>query len=394
MSAIVYVAGVGMVPFAKPGASAPYNEMGAAAGRLALADAGVGYELVQQAYAGYVYADSTAGQRAIYPLGLTGIPIVNVNNNCSTGSTALYLARQAIESGAVDCVLALGFEQMNPGALGSVYTDRPSAFDEFDRVTETLIDAKEIPLALRYFGGAGLAHMNKYGTKLDSFAKVRAKASRHAVNTPLAIFRKEVSADEVLASPAIWQGVMTRLMACPPTCGAAAAILVSESFAKKHGLRTDVRIAAQEMVTDFASTFESNDMMKLVGYDMARAAAQRVYEKAGVGPDDLDVVELHDCFAQNELITYEALGLCPEGGAARFIDEGDNTYGGKVVTNPSGGLLSKGHPLGATGLAQCYELTRQLRGSAEGTQVEGARLALQHNLGLGGACVVTLYAQA
>ena len=394
MSAKVYVAGVGMVPFAKPGASAPYNEMGAAAGRLALADAGVGYELVQQAYAGYVYADSTAGQRAIYPLGLTGIPIVNVNNNCSTGSTALYLARQAIESGAVDCVLALGFEQMNPGALGSVYTDRPSAFDEFDRVTETLIDAKEIPLALRYFGGAGLAHMNKYGTKLDSFAKVRAKASRHAVNNPLAIFRKEVSADEVLASPAIWQGVMTRLMACPPTCGAAAAILVSESFAKKHGLRTDVRIAAQEMVTDFASTFESNDMMKLVGYDMARAAAQRVYEKAGVGPDDLDVVELHDCFAQNELITYEALGLCPEGGAARFIDEGDNTYGGKVVTNPSGGLLSKGHPLGATGLAQCYELTRQLRGSAEGTQVEGARLALQHNLGLGGACVVTLYAQA
>jgi sterol carrier protein 2 len=387
----VFVAGVGMVPFAKPGASAPYDEMGAAAGRQALEDAGVAYGDVQQAYAGYVYADSTAGQRAIYPLGLTGIPIVNVNNNCSTGSTALFLARQAVESGAADCVLALGFEQMTPGALGAVFNDRPSPFLDFDRVTEKIVDAKEIPLALRYFGGAGLAHMQKYGTKLETFAKVRAKASRHAVNNPLAIFRKEVTTEEVMASPAIWQGVMTRLMACPPTCGAAAAILVSEDFARKHGLRTDVRIAAQSMVTDFPSTFDSGDMMKLVGFDMAKTAANNVYEKAGVGPDDIDVVELHDCFAQNELITYEALGLCAEGGAEEFVDKGDNTYGGRFVTNPSGGLLSKGHPLGATGLAQCYELTRQLRGTAGGTQVEDAGLALQHNLGLGGACVVTLY---
>jgi acetyl-CoA acetyltransferase len=197
-----------------------------------------------------------------------------------------------------------------------------------------------------------------------------------------------------MASPAIWQGVMTRLMACPPTCGAAAAILVSEDFARKRGLRTDVRIAAQSMVTDFPSTFESGDMMKVVGYDMAKTAANKVYEQAGVGPDDIDVIELHDCFAQNELITYEALGLCAEGGAEEFIDRGDNTYGGRFVTNPSGGLLSKGHPLGATGLAQCYELTRQLRGTAGGTQVDDAGLALQHNLGLGGACVVTLYERA
>ncbi len=393
MSSKVIVAGVGMVPFAKPGASAPYNEMGAAAGRLALEDAGIDYADVQQAYAGYVYGDSTAGQLAIYPLGLTGIPIVNVNNNCSTGSTALFLARQAIESGAVDCVLALGFEQMRPGALGSIFEDRPSPFDMFDKATEELVDAKEIPLALRYFGGAGLAHMNKYGTKLETFAKVRAKASRHAVNNPLAIFRKEVTTEEVMASPAVWQGVMTRLMACPPTCGAAAAILVSEDFARRKGLRTDVRIVAQAMTTDTPSTFENRDMMKVVGYDMSKAAAQQVYEKAGVGPDEIGVVELHDCFAQNELITYEALGLCAEGGAEDFIDRGDNTYGGRVVTNPSGGLLSKGHPLGATGLAQCYELTRQLRGTAGGTQVDDATHALQHNLGLGGACVVTMYAR-
>jgi sterol carrier protein 2 len=394
MTSRVYVAGVGMIPFVKPGANAPYPVMGAEATALALADAGVSYDLIQQAYAGYVYGDSTCGQRALYQVGMTGIPIINVNNNCSTGSTALFMARQAIESGALDCVLALGFEQMKPGALGAVFTDRPSAFEDFDAVTDQLVDARNIPLALRYFGGAGLSHMKKYGTPLASFAKIRAKASRHAKNNPLALFRKEVTADDVLNDQVIWPGVMTRLMACPPTCGGAAAVLVSEKFAIKHGLRKDVRIAAQAMTTDTASTFKAGDMMQVVGFDMTQAAAKRVYEAAGVGPEDIDVVELHDCFAHNELITYEALGLCPEGGAARFIDDGDNTYGGKTVTNPSGGLLSKGHPLGATGLAQCYELTRQLRGNAAATQVDGARLGLQHNLGLGGACVVTLYERA
>ena len=252
MSSRVIVAGVGMIPFAKPGASASYHEMGAEAGRRALADAGVEYEAIEQAYVGYVYGDSTSGQRALYHLGLTGVPIVNVNNNCSTGSTALFLARQAIASGAADCVLALGFEQMKPGALGSVYTDRPSAFEEFDALADTLVDAPGVPLALRYFGGAGLAHMKKYGTRLDAFAKIRAKASRHARNNPFAIFRKEVSAEDVMNDQVIWPGVMTRLMACPPTCGGAAAVLVSEAFARRHGLNADVAIAAQAMTTDTA----------------------------------------------------------------------------------------------------------------------------------------------
>lgn len=391
MGRTAYIAGVGMIPFAKPGASSPYHEMGAAAARAALQDAGLGYAEVEQAYAGYVYGDSTSGQKALYGVGMSGIPIVNVNNNCSTGSTALFLARQAIEGGAADCVLALGFEQMNPGALGSVFADRPAPFDAFDAVTDRLVGQPGIPLALRYFGGAGLAHMEKYGTPLAAFARIRAKASRHALNNPLALLRKELSAQDVLDAPALWPGVMTRLMACPPTCGAAAALLVSDDFARRHGLRRDVHIAAQAMTTDRPGTFDSGDMMRLVGYDMSRAAADKVYQQAGIGPQDLDVVELHDCFAHNELITYEALGLCPEGGADRFISEGDNTYGGQVVTNPSGGLLSKGHPLGATGLAQCFELTHQLRGSAGARQVEGARIGLQHNLGIGGACVVTLY---
>jgi sterol carrier protein 2 len=394
MASRTYVAGVGMIPFVKPGANAPYHVMGAEAAKLALADAGLDYGKVQQAYVGYVYGDSTCGQRALYPVGMTGIPIVNVNNNCSTGSTALFLARQAIESGAADCVMALGFEQMKPGALGAVFTDRPSAFDDFDAAADRLVDAPGVPLALRYFGGAGLSHMKKYGTPLSAFAKVRAKASRHARNNPLALFRKEVTADDVMNDQVIWPGVMTRLMACPPTCGGAAAILVSEKFADQHGLNKQVRIAAQAMTTDTPSTFGASDMMQVVGYDMARDAASKVYEAAGIGPADLDVVEVHDCFAHNELITYEGLGLCGEGEAAKFIDDGDNSYGGRIVTNPSGGLLSKGHPLGATGLAQCYELTRQLRGTAAATQVEGARLGLQHNLGLGGACVVTLYERA
>lgn len=385
------VAGVGMIPFAKPGASDPYDQMAAAAVTAALADAGLDFEALQQAYAGYVFGDSTCGQKAIYRVGMTGIPVINVTNNCSTGSTALWLARQAVESGAADCVLALGFEQMRPGALGAVFEDRPSPFERFDAATEDMVGNAQIPLALRYFGGAGLEHMKRHGTTLEDFARIRSKASRHAVNNPLALFRQEVTAEQVMASPEIWPGVMHRLMACPPTCGAAAAVLVSQRFAARHGLNAKVRIAAQALTTDTPSTFEAGDMMRVVGYDMTAEAARQVYEASGVGPSDLDVVELHDCFAQNELITYEGLGLCPEGGAQKFIADGQNTYGGAVVTNPSGGLLSKGHPLGATGLAQCYELTHQLRGTAEARQVQGARTALAHNLGLGGACVVTLY---
>ena len=391
MTQEVVIAGVGMIPFVKPGTNEPYPKMAAAATLRALADAGLDFGSVQQAYAGYVFGDSTAGQRAVYEVGMTGIPIFNVNNNCSTGSTALFLARQAIAGGAADCVLALGFEQLSPGALVTVFKDRPSPFDRFDEATEDLVGHGEIPLALRYFGGAGLAHMQQYGTKLSTFAKIRAKASRHATNNPLALLRKVVTEEEVLAAAVMWPGVMTRMMACAPTCGAAAAIVCSSSFAKRRGLDASVRIKAQAMTTDRNITFTARDMREIVGFGMAQDAAQQVYATAGVDPQDVDVVELHDCFAHNELLSYEALGLCPPGGAEKFICDEDNTYGGKFVINPSGGLLSKGHPLGATGLAQCTELVQQLRGTADKRQVAGARLALQHNLGLGGACVVTLY---
>ena len=392
MTRKVVVAGVGMIPFMKPGASKTYEQMAAEATRLALADAGVGYHDIESAYAGFVYGDSCSGQRALYEVGMTGIPIINVNNNCATGSTALYLARQAIESGMAEIVLAVGFEQMNPGALGIYFPDKPSPFDRFEERRDALMGGQsDIPNALRMFGGAGLEHMKRYGTTLESFAKVRAKASRHAAKNPLAIFRKELTTEAVMADQVMWPGVMTRLMACPPTCGSAAAVLCSEVTARKRGLDGRVWIAAQAMTTDRPDAFASDDMRNVVGYSMAQKAAHQVYEASGIGPDGVDVVELHDCFAHNELITYEALGLCPEGGAQKFIDDGDNTYGGRYVTNPSGGLLSKGHPLGATGLAQCVELTQQLRGQAGARQVDNACVALQHNLGVGGACIVTMY---
>ncbi|WP_321946650.1 lipid-transfer protein [Paraburkholderia sp. J10-1] len=394
MSRNVYVAGVGMIPFKKPGTSETYDTMGAIATRQALADAGLEYRDVQQAYAGYVYGDSTCGQKALYHVGMSGIPVINVNNNCATGSSALFLARQAVQSGAVDCALAVGFEFMQPGALKGHWDDRERALERALNLVDELVDRPDLPSAIRQFAGAGHAHMKKYGTKLETFAKIRAKASQHAARNPLAVFRNIVSTEDVMAAPMLWEGVLTRLMACPPTCGAAAAIVVSEEFAKKRGLRTNVMIAAQSLTTDLPSTYDARDMIRVVGFDMTRLAAQQVYEQAGIGPKDVDVIELHDCFAQNELITYEALGLCPEGEAEKLVNDGDNTYGGEWVVNPSGGLLSKGHPLGATGLAQCYELTQQLRGRADQRQVEGAKVALAHNVGLGGACVVTVYKSA
>ena len=390
----IYVAGVGMVPFKKPGTSEAYDVMGAQAVQQALDDAGLAYTDVQQAYAGYVYGDSTCGQKALYHVGMTGIPVINVNNNCATGSSALYLARQAVQSGMVDCALAVGFEQMNPGALKSVWTDRAPALERANAVVDQLVGRNDLPgNAIRQFAGAGMTHMKKYGTQLETFAKIRAKASQHAARNPLAVFRNVVSTEDVMNAPALWEGVLTRLMACPPTCGAAATIVVSEAFAKKHGLRTNVQIAAQALTTDRPGSFES-DMIRVVGFDITQSAAQQAYEAAGVGPEDVDVIELHDCFAQNELLTMEALGLCAEGEGEKIVNDGDNTYGGKWVVNPSGGLLSKGHPLGATGLAQIYELTHQLRGTADERQVAGAKVALQHNLGLGGAGVVTILKRA
>ena len=385
----VNVIGVGMVKFQKPGASDEYNVMASNAIRNAMKDGGIEFADIEQAIAGYVYGDSTCGQRAVYEVGLTGIPVYNVNNNCSTGSSALMLARQMVEGGIAECVLAVGFEQMKKGALESAWNDRTNPLDKHANVMNDVQGVNAAPGAAQMFGGAGREYRWKYGTKRETFAKISEKARKHASNNPLAIFNQVLSVEEILASEEVFDP-LTRYQCCPPTCGAAAAVLCSDDFAKKHGIANPVYIAAQAMTTDYPSSFEKS-MIKMVGYDMAKECAKKVYDEAGLGPKDVQVVELHDCFTANELLTYEAIGLASEGEAEKFIWEGQNTYGGKWVTNPSGGLLSKGHPLGATGLAQCTELVWQLRGTADKRQVPGAKVALQHNLGLGGACVMTMY---
>ncbi|NKT44681.1 lipid-transfer protein [Rhodococcus hoagii] len=394
MSKRVFVVGVGMTKFEKPGAREwDYPDMARAAGTKALEDAGIDYREVQHAYVGYVYGESTSGQRAIYELGLTGIPIVNVNNNCSTGSTALYLATQAVRSGQVDCALALGFEKMQTGSLGTTYDDREQPMM---RHLLALAELQEfaMPPAPYMFGAAGKEHMERYGTTAEQFARIGVKNHRHSTNNPYAQFQDEYTLEDVLSSKPIY-GPLTKLQCSPTSDGSGAVIVASEDFVDRHGLAGQaVEIVGQAMVTDLPSTFEDRSAISLVGADMTRTAARFVYEQAGIGPADIDVIELHDCFSTNELLTYEALGLCAEGEGGKLVDADDTTYGGRWVVNPSGGLISKGHPLGATGLAQCSELTWQLRGTADRRQVDGAEVALQHNIGLGGAVVVTAYRPA
>lgn len=383
----VDVTGVGMTRFTTPKNSSSYHEMGVQAIRAALDDAGINFRDVEQAYASYIYGDSCCGQRVIYDVGMTGIPVINVNNNCSSGSTALFLARQAIASGAVDCALAVGFEQMSPGAIGSAYPDKPDPMQKFlDKVVE--FQGPDVYPAPGMFAGAAQEYMEKWDVGAELFAKISEKSRRHGSKNPNAVFRDLLSVDEVMASPLVCEP-LTRFQCCPPTCGAAAAILCSDEFAGRHGINRAVKIIGQSMTTDKPGVFDGR--MQLIGYDMARSAAQAVYEMSGYGAEDVDLVELHDCFTANEVMAYESLGLCPEGGSEKFITDGDNTYGGKVVTNPSGGLLAKGHPSGATGVAQCAEIVWHLRGEAGERQVENARLGLQHNIGLGGAAVVTMY---
>ena len=387
----VFVAGVGITKFEKPFSKDwQYTDMAREAGLMALQDAGITYDRIEQACVGYVYGESTCGQNAVYELGLTGIPVYNVNNNCSTGATALYLAKQLIEGGLAECVLALGFEKMQKGSL-PVKSAEANPVGRHLRLMTELRGPSEAPPAAQMFGNAGREHMEKHRTRPEHFAKIAAKNHRHSVNNPYAQFQTEFSLDDVRQSPVIYDP-LTKLQCCPTSDGAAAAILASGAFVKQHHLEQQaVEIAGIAMATDLPSTFQERSCIKIVGYDMTRKAALKAYEQSALGPENADVIELHDCFSTNELLTYEALGLCPEGRGGELIDSGAVTYGGKWVVNPSGGLISKGHPLGATGLAQCAELNWQLRGQAEKRQVPGARVALQHNLGLGGAAVVALY---
>ena len=392
-----FVIGVGMTKFDKPGTKeGDYPDWAKQAGERALEDAGIDYADVEEAYAGYCYGDSTCGQRAVYGLGLTGIPVVNVNNNCSTGSSALYMARRAVQGGLSDVAMAIGFEKMEKGSLGVKYTDRTNPMDKHMMRMFEVRDPEESPFAPQMFGNAGRDHMDRYGSKPEHFAWIGWKNHKHSVNNPYAQFQDEYTLEEIQGAREI-HSPLTKLQCSPTSDGAACVIVASESYVEGHDLWDQaVEIAGQAMVTDMGSTFdETADCMTIVGYDMSKQARIEAMEEAGISPSDVDVCELHDCFSANELITYEALGFAEEGKGHELVEREATTYGGDgPVVNPSGGLISKGHPLGATGLAQCSELTWQLRGDAEARQVDGAKVALQHNIGLGGAAVVTVYKPA
>lgn len=389
-----FVVGVGMTKFMKPGPVKNYDypDMIQEAVEMSLKDAGISYREIEQANVGYVFGDSVCGQKGLYQVGMSGIPITNVNNNCATGSTALFLTKQLVEAGAYDCGLAVGFEKMERGALMSKYTDRVEPMQKFVDVLFEVAGIHPAPVTAQFFAAAGEAHMQRYGTKAEHFAKIAVKNHKHSINNPYSQTHDECTLQQVLDSPKVFS-ILTKLQCCPTSNGAGAAIVVSENYLNKHPHLKEraVEILAMEMTTDKASTFEEKDPIKLIGFDMVQDAAQKAYTKAGIKPEQVDVIELHDCFSINELITYEALGLCELGKAKDLIDSNDNTYGGKFVINPSGGLLSKGHPLGATGLAQCCELTWQIRGEAGPRQVDNAKIALQHNIGLGGAAMVAIY---
>jgi acetyl-CoA acetyltransferase len=389
----VFVVGVGMTPFRKPQTvlDLDYPTMVEEAGSKALADAGVEIEEVHAGYAAYVLGESCSGHRAIYSLGTTGMPIYNVNSNCSSGSSALSLAAQAIRSGEVGTALCVGFEKMSGNI--SFFDDRSYPCDlHIKAATQEHPLRTEISWSAQVFANAGREHMARFGSTPEHFAMVAVKNRRHAANNPNAQFHEpDVSLEQVMGSPEIY-APLTRLQCSAPSTGAAAVVVMSGAEVRRRGLEAQaVEILGQGVASDAADSFEPPTAIMAVGSGMAQRAAHKAFQQSGVGIEDIDVIELHDCFSPNEVLTYEALGLAPEGKGHLLLEEGATTYGGQVVVNPSGGLIGKGHPLGATGLAQCAELTWQLRGQANARQVDGARLGLQHNLGLGGTAVVTVY---
>ncbi|XP_068617879.1 sterol carrier protein 2-like [Battus philenor] len=391
MSTKVYVVGVGMTDFVKPNSSRDYPEIAKEAVDKALADSGIRYDAVQQAVCGYVYGDSACGQRVLYQVGMTGIPIHNVNNHGATGGTALYLAHQLVQGGS-DVVLSLGFDKMSTGPLPSAaFINRTYPMDVHIKKLRKFVKNDKAPPAIQCFGHAAVEHMEKYGTKEIHFSKIAVKNHKNASKNPHALNKNEYSLDEILNSKRMF-GPITKLQCCANCDGAAAAILMSARAVEYYKLQSKaVEIAGMAMATDTSPVFTDTTRLRIAGCDMTALAAKQVYQKTGITPNQVDVVELHDCFASNELITYEYLQLCEEGKGGQFVDAGDNTYGGKVVVNPSGGLIGKGNPIGATGMAQCVELVWQLRGDAGQRQVNNARIGLQHNLGLGGAVIVAIY---
>lgn len=369
MNRRVNVIGVGLTPFRLAGASGAGADSAVAVVRLALADAGIDFTLVGALYCAAAGAAPHAGQEAWRSLGLTGIPVFNLQSDGAGGASALLLARQAVETGAAECVLVLGVEPAMAHAASA-----------------------EVALGNALHGAAAEEYLARYAARRESLAMLAVKAREHAARNPDALLRAPLSLEQVLLEPQTF-GPLSASQCCTPAEGAAAVVLCSDAFARKRGNKRAVRIIAQAQCGELTAGACGETAIRAAGYDIAATAARLVYERAGLGPEEIDLCELQDATGSAELLLYEALGFCREGDAEKLIEDGDNTYGGNLVVNPSGGLLGRGHALGASGLAQCVELVRQLRGAADTRQVPGARHALQHSQGVQGDAVVTLYAR-
>jgi acetyl-CoA acyltransferase len=370
----VYVLGIDMMKFGRfPDMTVP--ELGAHAALKALDDAGLTIARMESLYcANLGQANGMVGQRILREIGQTGVPVVNCANACASGATAFREAWISIKAGLYDLVLAVGVEQMGRGLLAG--DGRSNGIS-----TEGLLGSCTMPAV---FAEAGMEHSRKFGTSFEQFAKVSVKNHHHSTMNPKAMYQFETPLDMVMNAEMIAYP-NTKLMCSVNVDGAAAAVLASERKARELGLANAVRVRASVLTSD---EWQERDLVMPDINTCTRTAAKKAYEMAGVGPDDLDLVELHDCFATAEILHYENLGLCRDGEGGKMIDTGDTALGGRIPVNVSGGLLSKGHPLGATGIANLYEVSMHLRGRAGKRQVDGARIGLTHVLGLGSACAI------
>ena len=377
----VYVIGIDMIKFGRfPEISVP--KLGATAANMALDDAGLRIQDMQALYSGNLgQAGAMVGQRILAEIGQTGVPVVNCANACATGATAFREGWMAIKAGVYDMVLCVGTEQMGKGLLGGggARTGIP---------TEGLLGSGTMPAV---FAEAGMEHARKYGTSFEQFAKVSVKNHHHSTLNPKAMYQIETPLETVMGAEMIAYP-NTKLMCSVNVDGAAAAVICSEEKARELGkMDRAVKVRASVMTSD---PYQERNLSMPDVNTCTQLAAKQAYEMAGVGPDEIDLVELHDCFATAEILHYGNLGLGKPEDAGKMIDEGETALGGRIPVNVSGGLLSKGHPLGATGIANIYEVSTHLRGEAGDRQVEGARLGLTHVIGLGSACAIHILEKA
>jgi acetyl-CoA acyltransferase len=377
MSNNVYVQGTGMIKFGRYD-NRSIEDLAAEAIFGALDDCGLTINDMQAVYCGCCFqSNANPGQRILKYIGQTGVTVVNVANACATGATAFREGWMAIKAGVCDVVLIIGVEKMGAGMIDAV--GKPKTI-----YTEGIMGSASMPAV---FAEAGNVHMSKYGTTFEQFAKVSVKNHQHSVKNPLARYQIETPLEEVMNAEMI-AFPNTKLMCSVNVDGAAAAVLVSEKKARQLGMKRSVKVLASALTSD---PYEERNLTMWDFSTLTRNAAKQAYEQAGLGPEDMDLVELHDCFATAELLHYENLGLCADGDAGKMIDDGSTWAGGKIPVNLSGGLLSKGHPIGATGVANVYEVVQHVRGEAGARQCEGAKIGLTHVLGLGSACAIHIF---